>query len=279
MPSAEQLTPESRFFALFVGPKHSGKTVAACSIRSGAETDNPGRVSVEDFDGRIRGILGAPWINKKNLSYDFYPPKLKGMVEKIETKFQGWLVAAEQGQPIPETEIIDSITAECLAMIQQSLPITHAKDQSGKSKGKTLGGIFMPGPEDYGMEASATYSIMAFLRSIPIKNVIVTAHTIDRFGKSDPDDPYSESIVVGEKLSIRDKIGENIKIYFDHIFRFDRRVAFGEEKFYVKFRSDLACTSYAALPSGEIDITGKDFYREVLIPYLKGEVNETPNNS
>lgn len=269
MPSAENLTPDSRFFALFVGPKHSGKTVAACSVRIGAETDNPGSVSVEDFDGRIRGILGAPWINKKNLSYDFYPPKMPKLVEKLEAKFQGWLTAAEIGQPIPETEIIDSVTAECLAMIQQALPVTHAKDQHGKLKGKTMGGIHMPGPEDYGMEASATYSIMAFLRTIPIKNVIVTAHVVDRFGKADPTDPYSESIVVGEKLSVRDKIGENIKIYFDHIFRFDRRVVGTEERFYVQFRGNLACTSYAALPSGEVDITGKDFYREVLIPLLK----------
>jgi len=274
MPSAEQLTPDSRFFALFIGPKHSGKTVAACSVRSESQSEAPGHVSVEDFDGRIRGILGAPWINKKNLSYDFYPPKMRDLVGKIEAKFQGWMVAAEQGQHIPETEIIDSITAECLAMIQQALPITHAKNAQGAMKGKTLGGIFMPGPEDYGMEASATYSIMAFLRSIPIKNVIVTAHTIDRFGKADPDDPYSESIVVGEKLSIRDKIGENIKIYFDHIFRFDRRLIGGAERFFVKFRSDLACTSYAALPSGEIDITGKDFYREVLQPLLRGEIIE-----
>lgn len=271
MPSAENLTPDSRFFALFVGPKHSGKTVAATSVRSDSQSEAPGYVSVEDFDGRIRGILGAPWINKKNLSYDFYPPKMPKLVEKLEGKFQGWLTAAEIGGHIPETEIIDSITAECLAMIQQALPITHAANQSGKAKGKTMGGIFMPGPEDYGMEASATYSIMAFLRTIPIKNVIVTAHTVDRFGKSDPDDPYSESIVVGEKLSIRDKIGENIKIYFDHIFRFDRRVLNGEERFFVRFRGDLACTSYAALPAGELDITGKDFYREVLIPLLKGE--------
>lgn len=274
MPSAENLTPDSRFFALFVGPKHSGKTVAATSVRSDSQSEAPGYVSVEDFDGRIRGILGAPWINKKNLSYDFYPPKMPKLVEKLEGKFQGWLIAAEIGGHIPETEIIDSITAECLAMIQQALPITHAANQSGKAKGKIMGGIFMPGPEDYGMEASATYSIMAFLRTIPIKNVIVTAHTVDRFGKSDPDDPYSESIVVGEKLSIRDKIGENIKIYFDHIFRFDRRVLNGEERFFVRFRGDLACTSYAALPAGELDITGKDFYREVLIPLLKGEIIE-----
>lgn len=271
MPSAENLTPDSRFFALFIGPKHSGKTVAACSVRSGSDTDNPGYVSVEDFDGRIRGILGAPWINKKNISYDFYPPKMPDLVGKIEAKFQGFMAAANMNQHIPETEIIDSVTAECLAMIQQALPVTHAKGSDGKQKGKTLGGIWMPGPEDYGMEASATYSIMAFLRSIPIRNVIVTAHTVDRFGKANPDDPYSESIVVGEKLSIRDKIGENIKIYFDHIFRFDRRIVGSEEHFYVKFRSDLACTSYAALPAGEIDITGKDFYREVLIPLLKGD--------
>jgi hypothetical protein len=109
---------------------------------------------------------------------------------------------------------------------------------------------------------------MAFLRSLPIPFVIVNAHIVDKFGKADPDDSYSESVVVGEKLSIRDKIGANIGIYFDHIFRFERRMVGLHEHFFVRFRSSLACTSYPELPSGEVDITGKSFH-EVLKGYLK----------
>jgi hypothetical protein len=128
----------------------------------------------------------------------------------------------------------------------------------------------MSGPEDYGFEAQATYDILSCLRSIPLKAMIATAHVVDRYGKVDPDNPFSESIVVGQKLSLRDKIGQNIGIYFDHIFQFERRMEGSNEKFYVKFRSSVACTSYAELPDGEHDITGKNFF-EFMNSFLKKE--------
>lgn len=255
MPSAASLTPESRFMGLFIGPKHSGKTCAALSFPTPSHD--------YDFDGRIRGILGAPWIDKSKITYDFFPPRELGLIDKIDKSLETFMTSAKIGQPVPTTIVLDSLTSECLAMIQQSLPLTH-----NQGKGKKVGTVNMVGPEDYGVEANVTYQIMAGLRTLPVPNIIVTAHTIERFGKANPDDPYSESIVVGEKLSVRDKIGENIKIYFDHIFRFDRRIVGGQERFFVKFRSDIACTSYSELPHGEIDITGKSFY-EVLMSYVK----------
>ena len=70
MPKANDLTPEQRFFALFVGESGSGKTVAEATF--------PGPLEILDFDGRIRGILGAPWITeemKNKISYTAYLPK------------------------------------------------------------------------------------------------------------------------------------------------------------------------------------------------------------
>src|SRR5437870_4837145 len=68
MPKATDLTPESRFFGLFVGESGSGKTVAEGSF--------PHDINFQDFDGRIRGLLGAPWINREGITYDYYPPKV-----------------------------------------------------------------------------------------------------------------------------------------------------------------------------------------------------------
>lgn len=267
MPKASDLTTETRFVALFVGDSGSGKTVAEASF--------PGPVHVFDFDGRIRGLLGAPWIDRSKITYDYFPPKDKNLIEGLNTKLETLQAAARTGQTIPNTLITDSITSECYAFICQSIPLTHnTGGTAGGRKGKFLGAISMPGPEDYGLEAQATYDYIAFLKSLPIPNIIVSAHFVDRYEKPKDDDgnpmPYAENIVVGKKLSIRDKIGTNIKINFDHIFEFDREVVGKNERFYVTFRGELARTSYSNLPIGRHEITGKNFFNEFQ-RLLKGE--------
>lgn len=253
MPSATNLTPESRFMGLFVGPTKSGKTVAECSF--------PGPIKVFDFDGRIRGILGAGWIDKSQIEYTYYPPKTganqKPVYQTVNDDMEALLVQVSNGRCPYKTIVLDSLTSETFALLSDAVSLTHAE-----GKGKRLGTVNMAGPEDYGFEATNTYNILSFLRSLPL-NVIVSAHIIDRFGKKDPSDKYSESIVVGEKLSVRDKIGENIGIYFDHCFRFDKEMVAGQERYTVQFRSEIAGTSFAKLPNGKVDITGKPFY-----PYL-----------
>jgi hypothetical protein len=251
MPSASSLKPDGRFLGLFVGPTKCGKTVAECSF--------PGPIRVFDFDGRIRGILGAPWINKDEIEYTYYPPRVGAnntpTYQKINEDLEALLVMCNTGRCNFKTVILDSLTSETYAMLCDAVALT---------KGKMIGTTKMAGPEDYGFEATNTYNIISFLRSLPIPNILVSAHVVDRFGKADPSDKYSETIVVGEKLSVRDKIGENVGIYFDHCFRFDREVVGNQEKFYVQFRSELASTSFEKLPFGKVDITGKPFYQELM---------------
>lgn len=256
MPKAIDLTPDFRFMALFIGESGSGKTVAGASFPKPYEN--------LDFDGRIRGLLGAPWIKRDEITYEVFNPRELGMVDKVNKKLEYYPLAKQLNQPCPITLQLDSLTSECFAMVQESLKITHKPGGSGKDKGKYLGTLAMSGPEDYGFEAQATYQIMAHLRSIPIPNIIVTAHTVQKYGKIDSDNPFSESVVIGEKLSVRDKIGENIQIYFDHIFRFKRRGS----QYFVQFRGDLARTSYSELPDGEINVTGKALY-DVMMEYIK----------
>lgn len=264
MSKAIDLTAENRFLGFFVGNKSSGKTCAAASFRK----DNSQWIEFLDFDGRIRGLLGAPWIDRTNITYDYFPPKERGMVERLNNKLETYMIAANVGQPLPHTLVVDSLTSECLSMIQQALPMTHSLNTTTdqKKSGKYLGTTRMAGPEDYGFEATVTYGIMAFLKSIPIPNVIVTAHWVDKFGKTDPDNPYADSVVIGKKLSVRDKIGVNVTIGFDHIFDFSKV----NGKHFVEFRSDDASTSYAELPTGLVDITGKNLY-ETMMGYVRKE--------
>jgi hypothetical protein len=135
----------------------------------------------------------------------------------------------------------------------------------------------MAGPSDYGFESTGFDAYLSFLRSLPL-NVIATAHVIDKFDKPHKDDgtkdTYAESIIVGEKISLRDKIAANCTIYFDHIFRFDRRMLKGEEHFYVEFISDIACTSFLGLKPGKFDITGLNFYDFVMMKLKEGQAKE-----
>ena len=157
-------------------------------------------------------------------------------------------------------------------MLTQGIQVTHnPTGRSGETaRGRFLGSVAMAGPEEYGYEAQTTYDILSALRTLPIPNIICTAHVVEKYGKENPNDKYSPTVIVGEKLSLRDKISANIGIYFDHIFRFDREMMGGEERFFVQFRGDLACTSYAELPPGKLDITGKDFYK-FMMSFIKGE--------
>jgi hypothetical protein len=258
MPNAGQITNDGRFMALFVGPKHSGKTCAACTVRSSDETK---RIKVLDADGRIRGILGCPWIKRDLIDYDYFTPKItngQNFYTRLNASLEG-LIGQCQSMVNPyDTYVGDSLTAICANFIQDALPLTHAA-----GKGKSLGVLQMPGPEDYGFESTGTNSFLSCLRSLPM-NIIVTAHVVDKYDKprlqNGQKDTYAESVVVGEKLSLRDKISQNIAIYFDHIFRFDRRMVGGAEHFFVEFIGDLACTSFVGLEPGEHDITGKNFW-------------------
>lgn len=272
MPKLIDITPEQRFIGLFIGESGTGKTCAECSF--------PKPLHVMDFDGRIRGAMGHKWLPMEGITYNYYPPREQNLAGNVDKYLEGLLTASSVGQPIPKTLILDSVTSECFAMIIQALSLTHNKDNRGTDQraGKFLGTIPMPGPEDYGFEATFTYGMFSFFRSIPIQNIIVSAHVIPTYGKEDPDNPYSNNVVTGEKLSVRDKIGANIGIYFDHIFRFRKTFSANAEKFTVQFRSDIARTAYSGLPNGELDITGKNFYNEILGQYVK-ETQNVPSNS
>jgi hypothetical protein len=180
--------------------------------------------------------------------------------------------ASTAGLSLPKTHVTDSVTNECYAFLSQAIALTHMKEtEDGKGKrkaGRWIGPVQMAGQEDYGLESQGMSDYISFLKSLPIQNVILSAHLIDQYGfdkdEEGNDLVYQPRIVTGQKLSIRDKIGENIQTHFDHIFKFEREFLKGEDHFFVTFRGGIACTSYAWLPYGRHDWTKKPFYEFIM---------------
>jgi len=242
MPKASEYKPETRIFALFIGRSGDGKSTAAASF--------PRPVMDLDFDNRFAGIAGAITqgiYTADNVDYQMFNPR--GGYEPVEALFTQWEVARMQGQFPYKTIIVDSLTS-----LARLLVIASHKLQ----KGKMIGKLRVSGPGDFNFEASGVHQIFDFLRVLPC-HVICSAHVIDKYGKLDKTQEYSETGIVGEKLSVRDNLGENVQTYFDNVFRFSREVVNGQVKYYANFATDLAKNSFG-IPPGEHDITGKNFY-------------------
>ena len=266
MPHADELTPEDKMMVLCIGPSGSGKTGFECSVND-EETYN------FDFDGRIRGLMGCPWVDKKKVTYDSYPPRRPNLLTLVDQKCESFLISAQNGQMMYKNIVLDSLTSETFAMLSQAIQLTHNPGGKGDKKtGKYIGTTAMADPGDYGFEATNTYNILSCLRSIPGVNVFVSAHVVKEYGKTNSDDPYSPSIVIGEKLSLRDKISENIQIYFDHIWQFKKTEENDGIHHWVKFRGEIARTAFSELPDGWVDFTRKSG-REVLQQYLGSRVS------
>lgn len=267
MPYASDIKPDGRFLGLFCGPSGAGKTAAAASFPNCWDWD---------FDGRIRGVKGCNWLDSKKIGYTYYPPKIGTganaltVWERYNKDLEVLMIQCNNGQRPFDTGIVDSLSSLTLAYVLDALPITHTgQNAGGKQAGRFIGKMPMAGPDDYNFESTGTASTLAFLRSLAIPNIIVSAHLIDKYGKTNPDDPYSPSIVTGQKLSLRDKISAIVPTYFDHVFEFSREEHNDGIHFIVITRSTFARTTFSRLPT-RIDITGKNFY-ELLMQYALPE--------
>lgn len=257
MPSAENIKPDSRSLNLFVGRSGSGKSAAAYSF--------PHPLEVLDLDGRIRGGL-VPWVVRKDLDYTYYPSKpAKGTTfEALNNKFEAIQVLARQGQYPYKTLVLDSATWFANDMLIDAMPLTHVSGGGDGERGRKIGSMNVAGPDDYKFQSTAVIQMLAFLKTLPIPHIIVTAHIVNRWGKRrDPNgkiiDPYGPSEVIGEQLVLTDKIAETLPSTFDNVFRFEK-VDNGSKVLH-KFsaQGEMERSTYN-LPYGQIDITGKSFY-------------------
>src|SRR5580698_9794130 len=119
MPDASTLTPEDRFIGLFVGRSGTGKKVAACSF--------PHPIKYLDFDGRVRGLLGASWIERKGIDYTYYPPVIKNntVFNKLNEDLQTMLIQSNTGQLPYKTIVLSSLTGIALTFLGEAAILTH----------------------------------------------------------------------------------------------------------------------------------------------------------
>lgn len=255
MPLVENMPTDSRILALFVGRSGSGKSAAAYSF--------PKPAKIFDLDGRIRGGL-VPWVETKGLEYQYFPPLGEKMVfEQLNNSFAVLQQQCKSGQAPYQTIVVDSATWAANDLLLDAMPLTHVGSGAG-DKGKKIGTMNIAGPSDYQFQSTGMLQLIAFLRSLPIKNIIVSAHLVNRWGKrKDAEgkvvDAYGPSEIIGEQISLTDKIAENLPSSFDHIFRFEKVDTGTKLKFTVSGQGELARTPFP-IPYGEHDITGKSFY-------------------
>src|SRR5205814_3123368 len=117
-------TQQKRFRALYIGHKHSGKTVAACSH---IPADPNKKIYLFDGDGRIGGILGAKWIDRSRIDYDYYPPIGNGnLIQRINDKCNILFQEYKNNSCVYDTIVADSLTSFARGFIETSIPFTHA---------------------------------------------------------------------------------------------------------------------------------------------------------
>jgi AAA domain len=265
MASAESIQPDGKFMGLFIGRSGSGKTAAALSF--------PHPIKVLDLDQRIRGGL-MPWIVKKGIDYDSFPPKQQGIIfTKLNEVFTTLQVGCNMGTNVYETLVVDSITWAAIDLLLDAMPLTHSGSSSRES-GKKIGTMEIAGPSDYQFQSTGIYQILAFLKSLPIKNIIVTAHIVNKWGRKKNSegkiiDPYGPSEIIGDQLSLTDKLAENVPSSFDHVFLFEKVDTGSSLRFTFSAHGDLERTPFD-IPYGRQDITGKSFY-ETLMVFAKKE--------
>lgn len=255
MPKASDYIPEQRLFAMFVGRSGHAKSTAAAQF--------PKPYHQLDFDFRFGGVASAIRqgliASADGITYDQFNPR------------SGWEPVDKWLEDNDKYRIIGqfpyrTLEVASLGSLARLLVVSSHKLQGGKFMGK----LRISGPSDYNMEASGTHQLFDFLRSWPC-NIICSAHMVDKYGKLDKTKEYSESGVVGEKLAVRDNLGENVLTYFDNIFRFSKELEGDKDKFYVEFSTDIAKNTFG-IPPGRIDITGKNFYtvfQELVKKYQK----------
>lgn len=256
MSNAASIKPDTRFMGLFIGRSGSGKSAAAYSF--------PKPMKVFDFDGNIRSGL-TRWIEDRDkIDYDYYPPHdKKTFFERVDDDLEALYVMCKTNQNPYKTVVVDSLTNLGADLLLDALTLTGT---GTGNIGKKMGAMDIPGPGAYQFQSNGINNVLAYLKSLPIQNVICTAHIVNKWGKRKDEngkviDPYGASEIVGEQLAITDKLAEMIPTPFDNVLYFEKIDTGSSMKFSFSAQGELAKSSYSELPYGRTDVTGISFYK------------------
>ncbi len=238
----DQVTPDSKFFGLFVGRSSSGKSCAAASFPK----------PLKNYDADLRkGFLGAKFLNKKGNSWEPWPPRQTtiAMIEKEMTSLENLYFMAKQ-RPF-ETIQLTSINSVMRLAINDGRKLVHA--------GREKGGVQLTGPGDFNFAYQAIYNLFDFLKMLPC-HVIIECQVQPRWVKDDKEDKdgklleYQENVQEGETLSgLPPNLGETVLGMFDEVYRFSKNDDGS------KHYGNIARSVYD-LPRGKTEITNQEFY-------------------
>lgn len=150
---------------------------------------------------------------KGHLQYDDYSDW-----DKIEAKLKTFQLSC----PF-KTIIVDSVTSLGDNMNRQTI-----KNKRAEGQGKQIGGIYVPGLEEYNAEASAFQTLMAQLKDIHIfhkVNVILIAHVVGQRKDDEKNKLTHHSRVI---ITGGDKISGKIASYMTEVYHFDVKAGFAE---------------------------------------------------
>ncbi len=268
MGNYSQLEEGAPFVAMFVGDSGCGKTAAEVSFVE------QGPVKLYDLDKRSKGIIGCErFIGKelleKNLTIERKIDVSNGFEELDKQLTMDGINAkklAQTGESLKHTVVVDGAGTLSKILLYDSMRIRGAT--KGAFEGKLRGTLKFPHPDDYNYVSAAIHQLQ-YNYFLPLRmNFILSGWTVDKWGKdpSQANNDFAGNVVVGKKLAgLTEKLSSEMPGYFDEVYYFAKTetgIATKPLKYTVCFESSIAKTSIPALQGlGEIDITGKSFYR------------------
>lgn len=237
-----------KLFAMFIGRSGSGKSAAAASL--------PKPFEELDFDIRANGIrncLQQGWLKGeegKDINFKQFDPfgGYLQIQEYLNLKYA--MIKARQFNV--STMDIGSLFSLC-----RLLELTSLNNPVGSNQ-LNIAGLAMTGPADYKFETQALTKILDFFRVFPC-HFTIAAHIVERYGKPPGADKYTPSVPIGEKLTITANLGESVLAMFNDVYRFEKQIVNGEDKYFVEFNTEIAKNSFG-IPPGKYDITRKEFW-------------------
>lgn len=250
---AVDVQPLSEVRALFVGRKGTGKSTAAIQIARAMGH----KAFIYDIDHRIQSLRGIPDV-------DYFQPKQGAGFAEVDDVMSYHLDLIKRNAYPYGTTLFSSMTSIEALLLRDAVNLMgeRRRDKGKGEGGYTLGRLEMTDMPHYKYVSIAIDQL--FLNGLFYfpGNVIIEAHIVDDYD--------SQGNVSGQRILSTPKMAEKIPTYFDEVWEFSKNDPIGAQppQYRVRFRSNLADTTYKQLPNGQHDITGKNFY-----DCLKGWLN------
>lgn len=264
MPNASMLG-SNHVHALLISPSGAGKTVIGASW--------PGKYFCLDFEDRIRGIFGVPWLKDKiaagDIEFESFVPRKDGIkmgIDNIYKCLQILEVRVNRGE-IQNIQL-SSTSALIRYLINESLnnKITNAP------KHYQIGSVELPQKQDYNYTAVCMANVIyTNLKSFKC-NVFVDSHLKDKVIASPTAEDPDRTIVTGRTLKAPGQLADEIPTWFDETWELevDDTIKSQTPRRYALFKSKLAKSAFLGIPH-RVEYTDKNLYELIKQYIVKGE--------